>query len=776
MRIKEVAIRRYGPLPDMGRMPLGDFSLFFGKNEDGKTLTIDAVVRILFKTGRRHFERIDRVDEEPEGYLIMVDDNGNEIKLPEKGDLASIAGLTASEFRNIFIIRNSDLSIIPEAEFYREVTDRLTGLRTEEIDRIKSELQGLGKLTRRDSSASLRDIRGEKLSSRVGRARELTERIGTLSEETIRKSLGKIEENSLEISQKIDETNQALARLEDARKRKKYEECNHALEKLRTSLAAIKELQNYNADDEQQWTSSERDIEGWMQDREKLREALAKNSEQFEIKKQGLGEKSLRLQALEGRKRILDEKVRPEARDYEMKSGELARRRAKNTFLAVAAMISALLFAISLVGIIFNPSLPLYVLAAVFAGCAVVFGISWFLFVKEKAWLAGMFERIRLSAARFELGADSIEGIMSNIQKSAEDYSSAKNEVDQLKTEVALLELAIADLTGTKIPDVDGKVGEARELIGNMIRVSGVGTLDEYRQRLQSRHDNQNWVDTYRRVLESQLGRKGETLDENLSAWAQETTRLAQFKDSAIDIEYDEVIVSTLKEERESLLAEQHEWDDSITSLRDKLGEIEREANDILQPEGDHLHCSTSVDLEAISSRLQGFVDRIESDMENAILAMRIFEELEAEEEQRVSFLFGEDSLVSKYFGEITGGIYQQVEFIPEEKSIRVHLKDGTTLDADKLSGGTYDQLYLSIRLALGEKLLAGDKGFFIMDDPFVKADIARLKRQIEMLKGISESGWQIIYFTAKDEVKEVLKQDIETDKVNYIEVQGIFS
>jgi uncharacterized protein YhaN len=62
------------------------------------------------------------------------------------------------------------------------------------------------------------------------------------------------------------------------------------------------------------------------------------------------------------------------------------------------------------------------------------------------------------------------------------------------------------------------------------------------------------------------------------------------------------------------------------------------------------------------------------------------------------------------------------------------------------------------------------------MDDPFIKADTGRLRNQIDILKKISELGWQIIYFTAKDEVKDVLWGDIESNKVNYVEIQGIFS
>ncbi|MBA7705470.1 hypothetical protein ES703_114300 [subsurface metagenome] len=57
----------------------------------------------------------------------------------------------------------------------------------------------------------------------------------------------------------------------------------------------------------------------------------------------------------------------------------------------------------------------------------------------------------------------------------------------------------------------------------------------------------------------------------------------------------------------------------------------------------------------------------------------------------------------------------------------------------------------------------------------FIKADKERLQKQIDILKRVSELGWQIVYFTAKDEVRDVLKQDIESGKVGYVEVQGIF-
>ena len=142
MRITEFQIIHYDPLRPTGQIKLRNFDLFYGKNEYGKTLLIDSMVKILLGRNSQCFYAIDRVDEFPEGYGLITDESGKTWKLPEKGDLTQLTKLTATEFRNVFIIRNSDLTIPrgEEFEFYKNITERLTGLRTPEIRSIKEKL------------------------------------------------------------------------------------------------------------------------------------------------------------------------------------------------------------------------------------------------------------------------------------------------------------------------------------------------------------------------------------------------------------------------------------------------------------------------------------------------------------------------------------------------------------------------------------------------------------------------------------------------------------
>ena len=647
MRMKEFSIRHYGPLPDTKRTRLRNFNLIFGKNETGKTLLIDALVKILFKQNRKIFKRIDRVDAEPDGYVIIEDDKGKKIELPQKGDLTEICGLSPSECRNLFIIRNSDLSIARESKFYTDVTDSLTGLRTEEISSIKGKLQEIGKLTRADSGASLSDdSKWGKMKTKVKSARELIGNIRSLEREIKEENFDQMEEELIGITEVISEIEQKLCELEESRKREKYEKGDNALRKL---------------------------------------EAASENL------------KGLNLAEIE--------RLKSKLNNYEGNREYLSSQEPKNKFFGISAIISVVLLLVSILGFIIRPLSFLFYLTILFIVSTAILGLSKFYFVIKKVQLATTLKEIKSDASQLRVGGENIEDIRSNIKRVDENLTSRKE-------------------------------AEIR--------------------------------------LDSYFGKKSGNFGENLSYWRLEIGTLEEYRNKAKEVEYDENRVSQLNSKKNKHSQEKEELRKKMQGFSDKLKAVERKANEILQLEEDHLPCETSLDLRTIKGRLGIFIEKIEKNKRDVLRVMKIFEEIEKEEEEKVSQLFGKDSPVSKYFCEITSGIYQEVKFVPDEKTIKTKLKNAEILDAEKLSGGAYDQLYLSIRLALGERLLKGSKGFFIMDDPFIKADMERLRKQMDILKGISEAGWQIMYLTAKDEVKDVLKTDIKNNKVNYIEIPSI--
>ena len=763
---------RYGPLPNTGRISLHNFNLFFGRNEDGKTLTIDALVKLLLQRNIKDFERIDRVEESPEGYVIVEDDKGKEVKLPEKGNLTRVVDLTPSECRNIFIIRNSDLSIAREGEFYTTVTDRLTGLRTEVLSKIKEILRENGKIT---PSGMFRDIKDEKLKTRIEEAENLIEEIDTRFEEIERENFDELEEEYVRYREEINGVRQQIESLEDARKREKYEKGKEALTKFKDALEKSKDLEIYNEDNEQLWRDCERDIQTYNGEKEKLLTELKRNEKEFKEISEKLSKKEVVFQVLDERKKKLDDEVKPELRNYERKRGGLALQEGKSKFFTSVGIISAVLLGLSLLGVLVSPSLLFYILAVLFSISTVISGIFKFQFVRDKAWLAEVFERIKLTTSKFELGAENIEGILSNIQKFDEEYRKNADEIQAIKRRKEKLEDKIKELQGKTIPSKEKKIEDAQEKINEIRRKSGEESFQEYTQKLKLKQGYEKSIGEQGGILRNIFEGKSKALEDNISFWNEEIGNLEKYTDKAKNIKYNENITSELKDKEQSLKGELGKIEDTMSSFKKKMEDVERSANEISRLE-EYLYCKTSVDLVAIKDKLEGFINENESNKDNVLGVMGIFEEIEKEEKEKVSELFDKDSSISRYFNEITSGLYEDVSFNQKIGKIEVKRKDGAILEAEKLSGGAYDQLYLSIRLALGEKLLKGKKGFFIMDDPFVKADPDRLQRQIEMLKRISEWGWQVIYFSAKGEIKDVLKKSIDNGAINYVELQGVLS
>lgn len=764
---------RYGPLPNTGRISLRNFNLFWGKNEDGKTLTIDALVKLLLGRNIKDFDRsIDRVEEKPEGYVIIEDDKGKEIKLPEQGDLTKVADLTSSECRNIFVIRNSDLSIAREGEFYTNVTDRLTGLKTEEISKVKETLREIGKIT---PSGVFRDIKDEKLKTRVENAKGLVGEIETLATKIEEGRIDEFEEESVKLKEEIERIKREIKNLEDARKREEYEKGKEALDRLTSALKKCRGLETYNESDKQLWRDCEKEIKDYGKRKEDYLTNLRNIEGQLLETSERLREIEREFRIFEARKNKLDDEVKPELRNYEMKLGKVKSEEAKSRFYAVAAITSAVLLSILILAVILSPSPTFYGLLAFFLTSTIVFAILRFSFTQKKAHLAAVFERIRVNISKFELEAESPEKLYSNIEKFEERYKGKFEELDYLRRNKERLEEKIKELRDKEIPGIEKAIEDAEETIQEIKIKSKEESLEKYDEKLELKEELETSIGEQESVLKSHFGEGGKRLEENIPHWSKEVENLEEYKDKAKGIEYIRTAASTLDEKWRECEENLREVNEKIESLRNEMKEIEREANDILKLE-EPLYCETSIDLNVIIDKLQNFIEENENNKDNALRSIEVFEEIEGEEKEKVSELFGSESPISKYFNEITNGLYEEVLFDQEAIKIQVKRRDGKILAAEKLSGGAYDQLYLSIRLALGEKLLKGKKGFFIMDDPFVKADPDRLQRQIEALKKISELEWQVMYFSAKGEIKGALEEDIRRGAINYVEVQGIFS
>ncbi|MEL7648195.1 MAG: AAA family ATPase [Sedimentibacter sp.] len=124
---------------------------------------------------------------------------------------------------------------------------------------------------------------------------------------------------------------------------------------------------------------------------------------------------------------------------------------------------------------------------------------------------------------------------------------------------------------------------------------------------------------------------------------------------------------------------------------------------------------------------------------------------------------------ISDNFSYLTGGKYCEVAF-DEDMNITVIAEDNKDMhvELESLSGGTLDQLYLSLRVGLSSILSNNMDIPLIFDDSFVQYDTTRLKKSIEMLSKESERR-QVILFTCQEREAETAKQ--MNVKFNYIKL-----
>ena len=121
---------------------------------------------------------------------------------------------------------------------------------------------------------------------------------------------------------------------------------------------------------------------------------------------------------------------------------------------------------------------------------------------------------------------------------------------------------------------------------------------------------------------------------------------------------------------------------------------------------------------------------------------------------------------LSKTISEITDEKYEKIMFNDEEGLI-TELENGNYVPVSKLSVGTIDQLYLSLRLSMAKEL-SKENLPIILDEAFAYFDEERLEN---ILKYINKkfNNHQVIILTCTDREKNILKNN--NIKFNYIEL-----
>ncbi|MCA0969679.1 AAA family ATPase [Halobacillus litoralis] len=211
-------------------------------------------------------------------------------------------------------------------------------------------------------------------------------------------------------------------------------------------------------------------------------------------------------------------------------------------------------------------------------------------------------------------------------------------------------------------------------------------------------------------------------------------------------------------------------WDESIDETKVKVSKeeaqqsrekVEQELLSNQQQLADIHHSlsklETSDDYSRSLHHLQSKRNELEEEArEWAVyqVALQLLHQTKAEYKE--SYLPQVMEKASHYFARLTEGHYNQILLSTADDQILVKHKDRNQYRVNELSRGTKDQLYVSLRLALGQTMGASISLPFIIDDAFVHFDEERLEETFSILKEISKDH-QIIFFTWRQDLHQMM-------------------
>ena len=189
--------------------------------------------------------------------------------------------------------------------------------------------------------------------------------------------------------------------------------------------------------------------------------------------------------------------------------------------------------------------------------------------------------------------------------------------------------------------------------------------------------------------------------------------------------------------------------ENKINNDKLELNKLELEFNNI-EPQLDNLS-NIEEELESLEEQYKDLQDETLS----INIAREMLEKAYEKMKNNVSPIFTER--LSKNISKITNDKYNNI-YLNDEKGLIVELENGNYISAERLSIGTIDQLYLSLRLSMLDEI-SEEKVPIILDEAFAYYDKKRLENILKYLAN-EFSDRQVIILTCTKREKAVLEEN----------------
>lgn len=246
-------------------------------------------------------------------------------------------------------------------------------------------------------------------------------------------------------------------------------------------------------------------------------------------------------------------------------------------------------------------------------------------------------------------------------------------------------------------------------------------------------------------IINSQIN----LLEENIKKSQEEIEKEKQKIISEFNLEKENILNNEINfklEEKDKLEKEIEISNKKIVEYKLKLNSIEHEENNINNKLEEYI--SKEEEYENLQEQLNELQEKNKCILATKDLLEKAYEKMK----NNVTPRFTQN--LSNIANTISNGKYKKVVF-NQEKGLIVELENGDYISANRLSTGTIDELYLSLRLSMLDEI-SEEKMPIILDEAFAYFDDERLKNCLLFLKKQSNEH-QIIILTCSNREKQIL-------------------
>lgn len=762
MNISEIHIDRYGPLRHPNHECTGGLEVFYGPNESGKTLLLESILRLLDPAIVSHYDHIDRVTDPPAGHLVVAA-NGDSRTLNGGLAVSDISNIRPPHLQNIYAVRDADLRLDAEHSFYRSLTEQIGDLHTTEIEAIKDELEARGRLTPENRNISSSEANDDAKAVKQD-AETLARRIEAYVEDAAETGIDQMERRLISLRSTRNQKQAAYDFQERAKVARRHERLSNRLATFQDSQSELESITNVSKDGLETLSTLQPTILTKRNETEQLtRKIEAKDAERRELT-QRLHEATSELKPLESQESHVDS-VEESLDGVDSGGVDASTNRSLSLArpVAVGGVVTGGLAAI-VAAALSQPTLLGVGAALSLLG---VFAIGWY--VRASRQLAAAEQQrtaIVTEAQAAGLEVTTVDEVRPAIQSFRNRLAAARESVETIEGERARVE-EVLETHRERVDELEEEISELQAELQALLDEARVETLEAYRSVYQHRDDLQRSLEQAKEVLESELGEPDDGASMSRSAYWKSELRSLEDKhalDGVDSEQFDETQYQQLRQELDEIEAEIDALKGELDDHRQRLDEFDQRARELdTKPFVDsavQLEARTLEGATRLRERLEAVVESIDQDAAISRAALDIFDDLEGDEEEKITDLFQPDGRASAVFDTITDGRYEQVAYDADARTLRIQHNGGQSRSVEEVSHGTREQLYLAARLSLGERLLGSEPGFFLMDDALLPSDETRLRAGFDVLETFVEEGWQILYFTAKREIGEQLAVD----------------